>query len=445
MRAVGKIVVTIWYRRRSLLKIVGESAMARFFLCLKEEKKMKRFKEMWKKSLTGRGGRDAGYDTGTGGFAGTFGGSYYVPLSRFDRFVEEGYRQNVIAYRCVNVIARALASVPWLLYQRDHAGVRSIDEHEIELHPLLELLNCPSPRQAGSSFMEEVVSYLLLSGNSYIEAVLDGNNVPVALFPVRPDRVKIRPGARGVPAAYSMQMGADKYKEFSVDPLTGQSKMLHIKLFHPLNDWYGLSPMEAAAKSIDQHNAVGGHNLALLSNGGRPSGALLIRPNENGLGLTNGQRDTLRSDLKRAYEGADNAGRVMILEGDFDWKEMGLTPKDLDFVEGKNISAREICQAFGVPPMLAGVPGDATFANYREARFHLWEDTILPLLEMLVAEFNLWLQPYFGSDLRLGYDLDGIPALAPKREAMWQKIATADFLTEDEKRAAVGYGPRLQN
>ncbi len=386
-----------------------------------------------------------GAGLGSGAFAGTFGSTYYVPTNRFDRFVDEGYRQNVIAYRCVSVIARALGSVPWLLYQRDHSGGRSVDEHEIESHPLLELMNCPSPRQAGSSFMEEVVSYLLLSGNSCIEAVLDGNNMPVALFPVRPDRVKIQPGARGVPASYSMHMGAGKYREFPVDPLTGQSQMLHIKLFHPMNDWYGLSPMEAAAKSIDQHNAVGGHNLALLSNGGRPSGALLIRPNENGLGLTEGQRSSLRGDLKRAYECADNAGRVMILEGDFEWKEMGLTPKDLDFVEGKNVSAREICQAFGVPTMLAGVPGDATFANYREARFHLWEDTILPLLEMLVAELNLWLQPYFGDDLRLGYDLDGIQALSPKREAMWQKIAAADFLTENEKRQAVGYGPRLQN
>ena len=130
-----------------------------------------------------------------------------------------------------------------------------------------------------------------------------------------------------------------------------------------------------------------------------------------------------------------------MLEGDFEWKEMGLSPKDLDFIEGKNLSAREISQAFGVPPMLAGVPGDATFANYREARFHLWEDTILPLLEFLVAEFNLWLTPYFGENLRLGYDTDAIPALAQRREAAWSKIAQADFLTLNEKRQAVGYGP----
>jgi HK97 family phage portal protein len=416
---------------------------------------MKRVKDFIKKGLLNRsqnpvysdlshadGSRYAGTVMG-GEFGGRgIGGHGYVPTNRFDRLVDEGYRQNVIAYRCINVISRALASVPWVLYQRDPSG-GAAGEHEVESHPWLSLMNCPSPRQAGSCFMEEVVGYLLMSGNSYIEAVVDGDGMPVALFPVRPDRVKITPGGRAVPAAYVVNITADRVREFAVDPLTGQSKMLHIKLFHPMNDWYGLSPMEAAAKSIDQHNAVGGHNLALLSNGGRPSGALMIRPNDNGLGLTEGQRTSLRGDLKRAYEGSDNAGRVMILEGDFEWKEMGLTPKDLDFVEGKNMSAREICQAFGVPPMLAGVPGDATFANYREARFHLWEDTILPMLEMLAAEFNLWLQPYFGREFRLGYDVDGIQALAPKREAMWQKIAVADFLTMDEKRQAVGYGPMV--
>ena len=74
------------------------------------------------------------------------------------------------------------------------------------------------------------------------------------------------------------------------------------------------------------------------------------------------------------------------MEGDCDWREMGLSPRDLDFISGKSLSAREIAQAYGVPPMLVGVPGDATFANYREARYHLWEDTILPLLNNLVSE-----------------------------------------------------------
>ena len=350
---------------------------------------------------------------------------------RYDSLAEEGYQKNVIVYRCVNLVARGLGSVPWLLYQ---------GETEIDSHPLLDLLNCPSPRQAGSAFMEAVVGYLLLSGNTYIEAVVDHEGRPTELYPLRPDRMKVIPGAGGIPAAFEYSVGGQR-KILPCDPLTGKSSILHLKNFNPLNDWYGMAPLEAAAQAVDQHNAVAAHNLALLQNGGRPSGGLIVRPFPNSPGMSEEQRTSLRHDLREVYTGQRNAGQILVLEGDCEWREMSLSPKDLDFIEGKKLSMREIAQAYGVPPILVGVPGDATFANYREARFHLWEDTIIPLLEFLMAELNLWLVPLFGEEVRLGYDADSIPALAPRREAVWAKIAGADFLTLNEKRQAVGYGP----
>lgn len=348
----------------------------------------------------------------------------------YEQLADEGYQRNVIVFRCVNLIARGLGSVPWLLY-------RNGSDQELEQHPLLNVLNCPCPQQAGSAFMESVVSHLLLSGNAYVEAVLDNYGVQ-ELYALRPDRMRIIAGPSGI-EAYEYSVGAHK-KLYKVDA-NGKCPILHIKLFHPLHDWYGLSPIEAAACSIDQHNAVSNHNLALLQNGGRPSGAFIIKPSNHSAPLTEQQRNQLREDITHLYEGGKNAGRILMMEGDFSWQDMGLSPKDLDFISGKSVSAREICQAFGVPPILAGIPGDATFANYREARFHLWEDTILPLLDHLVAEMNLWLTPYFGEGLRLGYDHDSIAALSPKRETTWAKIATADFLTINEKRHAVGYSP----
>lgn len=166
-----------------------------------------------------------------------------------------------------------------------------------------------------------------------------------------------------------------------------------------------------------------------------------MRPDPHSRPMNDAQMRSLRQDLQEMYAGSRNAGQILVLEGDCEWREMGLSPKDMDFIEGKNLSAREIAQAYGVPPMLVCVPGDATFANYREARFHLWEDTIIPLLEFLIAEFNLWLCPSFEEGLALSYNADAIPALAPRREAVWAKIGQANFLTINEKRQAVGYGP----
>ncbi|MCA0370788.1 MAG: phage portal protein [Proteobacteria bacterium] len=342
---------------------------------------------------------------------------------RYDQLSQEGYHKNVIAYRAVNLISRGVASVPWRLYE---------GSDELSLHPLLDLLHAPSPSQAGAAFMESVTAYLLLAGNAYVEAVRFDNGEVAELHTLRPDRVKVIPNADGTPAGY----------EYTVN---GQSRILkdvlHLKFFNPLNDWYGMSPLEAAAQAIDQHNTVAGHNLALLQNGGRPSGALIVGGDPHDMPLTEEQRVDLKNTLQSLYEGHQNAGRVMVLEGEFRWQEMGLSPRDLDFIEGKKLSAREIAQAYGVPPMLAGVPGDATFSNYKEARYHLWEDTVLPLLDHLIDEFNRWLCPAFGEHLRLGYHLDAIPALATRREEVWTKFASATFLTINEKRKAMGYPP----
>jgi HK97 family phage portal protein len=350
---------------------------------------------------------------------------------RYEALTEEGYKKNVIVYRAVNLIARSAASVPWRLYENGK---------ELIKHPLLDLIHCPNPRQAGAAFIESVLAYLLLSGNSYIEMVTGADQKPHELYPLRPDRVKVIPGRAGLPAAYEYAVNG-KTRQLPVNPANGVSNVLHLKMFHPLNDWYGMSPLEAAGCAIDQHNTVSDHNLALLQNGGRPSGALIVNSKTQTNEMTPDQRQSLRDDLRQLYEGEKNAGRMLILEGDFQWKEMGLSPRDLDFIDGKNLSAREIAQAYGVPPMLVGVPGDATFSNYKEARYHLWEDTILPLLDQLTDEFNLWLCSRFNSQLRLMYNIDAIPALAARREEAWAKFAAANFLTINEKRQALGYMP----
>ena len=142
----------------------------------------------------------------------------------YEQLADEGYQRNVIVFRCVNLIARGLGSVPWLLYKKSHSN-----EEEIEQHPLLSLLNCPSPYQAGSAFMESVVGHLLLSGNAYIEAIMNTRNQIQELYALRPDRMRIVAGASGI-EGYEYTVGSHR-KRYEVDTITGKSQILHIKLF----------------------------------------------------------------------------------------------------------------------------------------------------------------------------------------------------------------------
>lgn len=357
---------------------------------------------------------------------------------RYDSLAEETYLRNAVSFRCVKMIAQGAATAPWLLY----SGDREVDDH-----PLLSLLNRPAPTVAGHKLFEALYAYLLLAGNSYLEAVAPHSGPPRELWNLRPDRMRVIPGADGIPAAYEYDAMGRKVR-WEVDPVRGRSPILHLAEFHPLNDWYGLSRVEPGAYAVDRHNAAGAHNKALLDNGARPSGALVFKPVKSSDG---GEKSAPMEVIEAAedrlmdrHQGAANAGRPMVLGGNVAWEQMGVTPKDMDFNEGKLDAARDICLAFGVPHILI-VPGESTYNNVREAKLELWEETILPLIDMGLDELNNWLVPMFGDRLRLDIDKDEIPALELRRESKRKSILEvheAGIIDANEAREALQYGKR---
>ncbi len=346
----------------------------------------------------------------------------------YGRFAQEAYARNVIAHRSIDMVARAVASVPLCLFLQGQKVVQ---------HPVLNILAHPNPMLHGTHLIESLMAYQLISGNAFVHAVGPMGESPLELHVLRPDRVAVIAGEGGVPRGYQYKVG-EKVIMMGVDRISGQSRVLHLKQFHPLDDWYGLSPVEAAAYSIDQHNQSGAWNQALMQNGARPSGALVVNMKDQGGRLSAEQYDRIKQQVDDQFSGPANAGRPLLLEGGLDWKEMSLSPKDMDFIEAKHSAARDIALAFGVPPQLLGIPGDNSFSNLAEARLALWEQTIIPAVNDLVDALNHWLLPMFENDLRLQADLDDVPALSLQREQVWNRINNASFLSDDEKRALVG-------
>lgn len=343
----------------------------------------------------------------------------YAALSR------EGFQKNAVVHRSVRLIAEAAASLPLILKQ---GGAERRD------HAILALLARPNLREGGQRFLESLYGHLMVSGNAYLEAVhVDGH--PRELHSLRPDRMRVVPGPDGWPAAYDYTVGTRTIR-FAQGQGDAAPPILHLTLFHPADDHYGLSPMEAAAIALDIHNAAGAWNKALLDNAARPSGALVV----GGTSLTEAQFDRLKRELETNYQGGANAGRPLLLEGGLDWKPLSMSPKDMDFVEAKAAAAREIALAFGVPPLLLGLPGDSTHANYAEANRAFYRQTIIPLVKRTAEAMVQWLQPAYGATLSLEPDLDAIEALATERESLWRRVSAAGFLSDDEKREAVGYG-----
>ena len=372
------------------------------------------------------------------GFA--FGQSGAPTPREYDRLADEGFTKNSVVFRCVNLISEEAAAIPWQLFQG-----KGQNRTQIEDHPLLTLLEKPNIMSAGSAFFRAIYAFRLLSGNSYVEAVTTsrrgvGTETPTELWVHRPDRMKVKPGPRGIPEAYVYDSNGSKVV-WPVNEFTGQSLLMHSKNFHPLNDWYGMSALEAAAFEVDQHNAAGQWNFSLLKNSARPSGAFVYMPGKDGIIMTLGDEEfsRLRAQIDEMAAGEYNAGRPVILEGGLDWRQIALTPTDMDWLKGRDMSARDIAMAYDVPPQLVGIEGSQTYANFEQAILSLYDSAVLPLVDSYKDDLNMWLSPMFGDDIFLDFDKDQIEALQPRRQKKWENVSQADFLTINEKRDALGF------
>jgi HK97 family phage portal protein len=325
---------------------------------------------------------------------------------------EEVYRNNPVGQRSVRLIAGMLSS---LTVDGDERAVRLVKS---------------------GGLLEGVTANLLLHGNAYVQLIADSNDAPAELVQLRPERVSVVADDRGWPVAYLYRAGAQVTRYERVDALERQ-QLAHIKALHPRDDHYGMGCLDAAIAAATVHNGAAKWNKGLLDNGARPSGALSYEPADGSV-LSTDQFKRLKEELASEFSGQANAGRPMLLEGGLKWQALSLTPADMDFVALKEGAARDIALAFGVPPVLVGLPGDATYANAREAGRALYRQTILPLAERILDALGTMLSDWIG-EVKLAVDTDQISELADDRAQLWQQVGAAAFLSDAEKRDMLGF------
>jgi HK97 family phage portal protein len=356
-------------------------------------------------------GRKAGRAAARPALARGFGlafGSGEWPRS-YEAQVREAYALNPIAQRAVRLVAESVGSAPILCSEPDVSRL-------------------VAAQSGGQGLLETVAAHLLLHGNGYVQLLRDERGEVTELYALRPDRLSVEADARGWPGAYMYRVG-------EVAQRLEAGSIVHVRSFHPTDDHYGLGCLGAAAGAVAIHNAATRWNKALLDNAARPSGALVHDPGDGSV-LTTEQFEQLKAELEGQFQGAANAARPLLLDGGLKWQALSLTPADMDFAALKAAAARDIALAFGVPPMLLGLPGDSTYANYREANRSLWRLTILPLASKVLGAIAQGLAARWPG-LTIGVDADRVPELSEDRERLWAMVAGADWLSPEEKRAAV--------
>lgn len=346
-----------------------------------------------------------------------------------DVYAKEGFSKNAVVKRCIEMISQGVAAIPLELFKKS-----TNEEIEDPNHPLLKLMNQPNPFQDKLAFLEELISFFYIDGNTFFNTVGGTNKkIPAELYVKNPKYMKLGIADDGLPRKWVYSNGQDTCN-FDINYVNKKSEVFHFKTFNPMDHWVGLSPLRSVADNVDQNNEAGAWNMWMLQNAGMPSGGFEAEGT-----LSKGQYDRIKQQLKENVTGPRNARSPVISDGGLKWVQYGQNAVDMDWLEGTRASARTIAFGLGVPSQLIGIPGDNTYSNLEQADLAFYEKTVIILFNKLIAALNSYLTPSFGEDIELRGNFDEVSALEPRRKEKWEKVKTADFLTFNEKRVACGY------
>lgn len=332
----------------------------------------------------------------------------------FVEAVNKGYKSVVWVRACIQLWGKSLGAAEWKVYKR--GSDTPIPNHDLEL-----LMRCPNPFQDRSEFFQTFIGNLSLAGNDYWEKVVvtdrssgRGGQKVKQLWHMRPDWIAPIPDPVNFIRGYLLN--SPMAKDVEIAP----QRLLHFKYYDPLNPYVGISPISSAYRSLYAEDAAAEWNQGLLDNYAQPSGVLTSEGT-----IVPADRQALKDEVHAAYTGGDRFS-PMVLWGGLKWQQIALSHADIQFLEQGIKNKEELCAILDTPAVLVGAVADPSYSNAGAARLTWWEDRVDPMLRWVAARLNMELvQPYYGDEIELRYDISGVPAF---RKALAEKAATAKIL-----------------
>jgi HK97 family phage portal protein len=355
-------------------------------------------------------------------------GQATYPDASFESFATEGYAKSEIVHACIRELAVSAAS------PRYYVQAPSTDGGAVEVTSglLYDLTTRPNPTSDWYSFIENMVTYLMVAGNSYVLKERSRSGKVMALYNLRPDRVRIIGGDHGA-EGYVYTVGGKDY------PIPRED-ICHLSLPNPGGDLYGLSPLQVLARNVNLDLNMTDFAKTYFQNAGVPSGLLKLKRRLN----TQEEASVIRSRWRSQFGGRNNFHRVAILDEDADYQAMAHSPKDMALPELHDLTESRICAVFGVPAILVGANVGlqrSTYSNYREARMAFHSETLEPMVSRILRHFNRnMLEEYSGNE-SLTVDWAEMRSGLDDREAMTTRVTglfAGGILTLNEARAQLG-------
>ena len=286
------------------------------------------------------------------------------------------YQQSPWVYAAVNRISEAAALVPLRVFRPSaHGRVETPD------HPLARLLAAPNPHLSGFDLVEQTVGALELTGNAFWYLAGDAQGRPAEIWPLPPERVSVVPDASRYLRGYVYELDGLRV------PLEPE-EIVHFRRWHPANDYYGLSALEAARLAVSSDRAMAEWNYATFGReNGVPAGIVSIREF-----VSDADFERIQRDWKASYGGTQRR-TAFLRGGGIEWHDIGLSHQDLDFLKGREAHRDEILHIFGVPTGL--ISDNATEANATVAERLFIERTLYPKLVRIARKITADLLPFW--------------------------------------------------
>ena len=353
-------------------------------------------------------------------------------------FADEGYRKNIIVAACLWEIMGS-ASEPVM------EAVKTTAKGAVEplppTHPLSQLLARPNPEMSTTELLERMLLHEHIGGKWLLHKIRSTREMPVELWPLRPDRTAPVLGDKFLIDRYVYTDDAGKkHPVRAADVIEGVLRPDY------LDDFNGLSPIAPAARWIDLDNQAAEYLRAFFYNGGQPSGLLKYKRVSKPA-----DRERVRELWKETYGQSAKTGvnwhNLAVVDSDVDYQEIGSRPSKLGMQPIFDQTETRICAAFNVPPIVVAVRIGmqfSTYANYEEARASLWDETLKPLYRKISNKLTMGLAKEFGKDLAITFNFDEIQALQEandSRRAYAIDGYTSGLLTLNESREILGKPP----
>lgn len=351
----------------------------------------------------------------------------------YDHNAREGYMIDELVYSCVDLRASAAGEPPLCAYRQTASGEEKIDDADD--HPSLALLNRPNSWMGRSRFWQMISMCLDIGGNAYIEKVRSPAGQTSELWILRPDRMKVIPDQQTFIGGYTYTLGERVFR-------LPVENVIHIKTRHPLDDFYGLSPLSVIAKRVDIDGLMREFTANYFVNAGVPSGLINVER-----AMSAQEKSDARRQFREFY-GGRNQFNVMLADGGVvKYQPMGLPigSSGLAMTELTQIVEARICGVYGVPPSLLPTiigANSSSYANRVSDREVFWEQTMVPLFRDIDSALTMGLSDEFPDIDRWEHDLSTIKALQEdedKKHARFREDWKAGLVTWEEARQEIGY------